>query len=231
MRHVSTMISFALLTTLLAACEEEPVAPPRYPFTFNVHADGQGLEGVQLTVNDNLIGTTNAQGVLQVDLTGPEGSPVRVDATCPAGHRAADEAQVHNLRRVQSLDPATAARGIEVTFSCPPERRNAVVVVRTPEQTDLPIMLDGLEVARTDGSGVAHLAVNMVPGTTFQVRLDTGSNERLRPRSPSQSFTVPDHDEVFLLEQAFREERVRRRRVRRPPPRPASTLPVRIGSH
>lgn len=230
MRQSLMTVLLAFASFVIGSCGEEPAPPPRYPFTFHAHADGQGLEGVQITVNDAPVGVTNAAGVLHVDLTGPEGAPVRIHAVCPEGHRSVDDAKMQNLRRVNSLDPATAARGIEVTFSCPPEHRNAVVLVRTHDQAGLPIMLDGREVARTDGSGVAHLAVAMLPGTTFQVLLDTRHNERLRPRSPTASYTIPDHDEVFVLDQRFEEEAPPRRR-RRARPRPAAPrLPIRIPS-
>ena len=233
MRRALITCLVALATgTLASSCDDEPAAPPRYPFTFNTHADGDGLEGVRINVNNAPVGVTNGEGVLRVDLTGPEGAPVRVSAVCPEGHRSTEDAQVHNLRRVQSLDPATAARGIEVTFACPPEHRNAVVVVRTHNQVGLPIMLDGREAARTDGSGVAHLAVVMTPGTAFQVLVDTRHNERLRPRSPTQTYTVPDRDEVFVLDQRFVEEAPPRRvRRRARAAAPASRLPQRISSH
>lgn len=214
----------------LAGCESEPEAPPRYPFTFSAHADVDPLAGVQVTVNGGPVGATDAQGLLHVDLTGPEGAPVSVSAVCPSGYRSPDQPQVHSLRHVQSLDPATARRGIEVTFDCPPEHRDAVVMVRTEGQTGMPVLLDGREVARTDDSGAAHVHVAMAPGTSFQVLLDTRNNERLRPRSPSQTFTVPDHDEVFVLDQHFEEERPPRRRRRRRVQRPTVHLPMRIPS-
>lgn len=231
MRQLITLALAAASLSLLTSCEEEPAPPPRYPFTFTAQADGQPLEGVEITVNERSVGRTNAEGVLRVDLTGPEGAHVRINASCPEGHRNATEPQTLPLRRVQSLDVAAAARGIEVVFSCPPERRNAVVVVRTHDRGDIPVLLDGREVARTDASGAAHLHVAMEPGTTFTVLLDTRSNERLRPSSPSQAFTVPDRDEVFVLDQRFEEQqprRVRRRTARPRVPRPVQ-IPTRIG--
>lgn len=222
-------LALAVLALGSAGCEEAPTPPPRHPFTFTVNADGEPLSGVSITVNDAPVGATDEEGVLRVDLTGPTGASVRVAAVCPEGHRT-PEAQTYSLRRVQSLDPATAARGIEASFTCPPERRQAVVVVRTHEQAGVPVMLDGREVARTDASGAAHLHVAMAPGTTFLVQLDTRHNERLRPRSPSQSYTLPDRDEVFVLDQRFAEEQppppVRRRPARRR--EPEVRIPIRI---
>lgn len=220
----------ALTIVLLLACSEEPEPPPRYPFTFNAHADGDPLPAVQILVNEQPVGTTNAEGVLRVDLTGPPGAQVRVSAACPAGYRNLEGQQVHNLRRVQAIDPAVTARGIEVSFACPPEHRSGVVVVRTHDQIGVPVMLDGREVARTDESGAAHVHVAMAPGTTFQVQLDTRHNAQLRPTSPSQSFTLPDHDEVFVLDQHFEIEAPPRRVVRRAAPRPVARLPIRIPS-
>lgn len=233
MRKLTTLTIAVVGVLIVASCDDEPVAPPRYPFTFTARADRAPLEGVQIRVNGGVVGATNSEGVLRVDLTGPEGAQVRVEASCPEGHRDAAEPQTHTLRRVQSLDPATSARGIEVPFACPPEHRNAVVVVRTHEQGGVPVLVDGREITRTDPSGAAHVHLAMAPGTTFQVLLDTRHNERLRPRSPTQTFTVPDRDDVFLLDQRFEEEQPPRVRRRVAPRRaePAVRLPVRIQSH
>lgn len=226
MRQLIVLALASASLSLITSCNDEPAPPPRYPFTFSAHADGRPLEGVEIMVNERSVGRTNAEGVLRVDLSGPEGAPVRLSAICPEGHRRTDP-QTMPLRRVQSLDPAAAARGMEVVFPCPPQRRNAVVVVRTHERGDIPVLLDGREVARTDASGAAHVHVAMEPGTTFTVLLDTRNHERLRPSSPSQAFTVPDRDEVFVLDQRFEEEQPRRvRRVSRP----RRPRPVRIAT-
>ena len=33
----------AIALLLLSGCDDEPVAPPTYPFTFTAHSDGQPL--------------------------------------------------------------------------------------------------------------------------------------------------------------------------------------------
>jgi len=232
-RHLTSLTSgVALAALVLAACSEEPAPAPRYPFTFTATSDDQPLEGVTVTVNDAPIGTTDGDGRLRRDLTGPEGAPVSVNAQCPEGHRSPEQAQVHTLRRVVSLDPAAQAQGIQVSFDCPPEHREAVVIVRTHDQTGLPIYVDGREVARTDDSGAAHIHMpQLAPQTSFQVRIATAAiNDRLRPSEPTQTYTIPDRDEVFVFDQRFEEEapprRRRRRRRRQPPP---VRLPIRIG--
>jgi hypothetical protein len=226
-KAIVTACSFALI---LGACGEDDEPPPRYPFTFSATVDNQPLEGVSITVNEQVAGTTNGEGLLQQDLTGPEGAPVSVGAQCPEGYTLRGETQVHTLRRVISLDPATSQRGIQVQFACAPEHRDAVVIVRAADRVGLPVELDGREVGRTDANGVAHVHVRMAPQTSFQLRIATASNERLRPQNPSRSFTVPDRDEVFVFDQPFEEEAPPRRRIRRATPRSTAVrLPIRIG--
>ncbi len=227
MRFALTLVACAFALT---ACEEEPPPPPRYPFTFTATTDGQPLEGVTIRVNEAPAGETNGEGLFRQDLTGPEGAPVSVGASCPEGYHLVGGSQSHTLRRVASLDPAVSNRGLQVSFECAPDYREAVVVVRTHDQTDLPVYLDGTEVTRTDESGAAHLHVRMQPNTSFEVRIATASNERLRPQAPSRSFTIPNHDAIFQFDQEFEEEAPpRRRRIRRPRPEPAVRLPIRIG--
>ncbi|MEC7519408.1 MAG: hypothetical protein VYE22_06045 [Myxococcota bacterium] len=227
MRHA---LIIAACAAALVACEEEEAPPPRYSFTFSATTDGQPLEGVTISVNDDPKGDTNGEGIFRQDLTGPEGAPISVNASCPEGYHLVGGAQSHTLRRVASLDPAVTNRGIQVSFECAPDYREAVVVVRTHDQTDLPVFLDGSEVTRTDESGAAHLYVRMQPNTSFEVRIATASNERLRPQEPSRSFTIPNRDAVFVFDQEFEEERPPRRvrRVRRAAPA-APRLPIRIG--
>lgn len=221
----------------LAACGDPP-PPPRFPVTFTAVADpGEGLAGVQLTANGAPIGTTGADGRLHVDLTGPEGSPVQIGATCPEGHRPPTTLPLITLRHVISLDPTTAALGLQVSVACPPAQRHGVVVVRAggdQSHPNVPVLIDGREVARTDASGVAHVALDMQPGQSFQVLLATADFPNLRPQSPRQSFTFPDGDDLFVFDQQFAVEEPPRARVRRrrPPTQqqaPTPVLPVRIG--
>lgn len=229
--RIGLALSALTVTTALACSDPEPEVVS-YPFTFTATSDGRPLEDVTVTLNEAPLGATGDDGILRSNLTGPEGSPVSLNAVCPEGHRSPDQAQVHTLRRVVSLDPATQAQGIQVSFDCPPEHREAVVIVRTHDQAGLPVYVDGREVTRTDESGVAHVHMpQMAPQTGFQVRIATAAiNDRLRPREPSQTFTVPDHDEVFVFDQRFEEEAPpRRRRRRRRRTQAPVRLPIRIG--
>ncbi len=219
------------LCLLTASCSEDGEAPPQpYTFTITATSDAQPLENVAVTCNGAVAGTTNAEGLVTIQRQGSEGQPVAFSVTCPQGYRTPGGSQTVTLRRVLSLDPQVQARGVELAFTCPPEFREAVVIVRTHDQAGLPVFVDGVEVTRTDASGAAHIHRRMTPNARFQVRVATTSNPRLRPVDPSQSYTIPDHDTVFLFDRQFEEEAPprRRRRRRRAPTRPR--LPIRIGS-
>lgn len=219
-------IALALLAASCGGGEEAPPQP--YTFTITATSDHHPLANVAVVYNDTVAGTTSAEGVLTANLFGPEGQPVSFSVRCPEGYRTPEDPQQVTLRRVMSLDPQVQQRGVELSFDCPPEFRDAVVIVRTYDQIGLPVYVDGVEVARTDASGVAHVHRRMTPATQFQIRIATASNPLLRPVDPSQSFTIPDHDTVFVFDRHFEVEQPVRRRVRRrAPARPR--LPVRIG--
>ena len=224
------LTSLLVLTVLLAGCEEER-PPPTYRVTFTAKSDAEPLEGVRIVADGRPLGDTDEDGILRVDLTGREGQAVAVNAQCPPGHRAPEQLPLLTLRTFRGLDPAAAERGIEMTVACPPAERTAAVVIRTGDEgADLPVMMAGREVARTDESGVAHLVMEMRPHSTFRLQIDTSANERLQPQNPGATFTVPDADEIFLYDQPFQVKQRRRRwrpRRREPEP-PTPMLPMRI---
>ncbi|MCS6799503.1 MAG: hypothetical protein NZ898_13435 [Myxococcota bacterium] len=221
-----------MIVVAVAACEPPP-PPPKHRVSFVARSDAEPLPGVRVSAWGRPLGQTGRDGVLRVDLEGLDGTSVPVAAECPPGHRTPSRLPPLTLRTFRGLDPRRAERGIEVAIDCPPAERVAAVVVRAAGQSDLPVLLGGREVARTDAGGVAHFSLRMAPHATFRVRLDTSSRPDLAPQNPGATFTVPDADEVFLYDQPF-EVRVRRRPTRRPrrppepPPPPGPTLPIRI---
>ena len=217
----------------LAGCGEPP-PPPTFPMTFVVVSDpGVPLAGVAITASQAPIGVTGPDGMLRVELTGPEGSPVPIGATCPEGYRTPTDLPTITLRQVVSLDPNAPARGLQVSIACPPTQRHGVVIVRAAgdaPQPDLPVLVDGREVARTDASGVAHVSLAMAPHQSFQVQLATAANPTLRPQDPRTSFVFSDSDDFFVFDQSFEVQRPRTvTRRRRPVAAPVPVGPVRIG--
>jgi len=220
------MLTLLALAALLGCEEERP--PPTYRVTFIATSDGDPLAAVRVIADGTPLGDTGEDGTLGVTLQGREGQAVAVSAQCPQGHRAPEQLPLLTLRSFRGVDPTAADRGIEMTIACPPSDRIAAVVIRASGQPDLPVMMRGREVARTDESGVAHLMLTESPNTTFRVELDTTEREDLRPQNPGATFTLPDSNEIFLYDQPFQIQQ-RRRRRRRPRPAPMGpTLPMRI---
>lgn len=217
-------LAYAFLLLCAACGDDEP--PPTFRVTFVAAADDSRLPGVEIRVAGRPIGRTSDNGELQVNLLGREGASVPYQIVCPAGYREVNNT-FHLTLRTFGARAANADRGVEVTVRCLPALREAAIVVRTSGRAGLPVLIQGQEATRTDSGGVAHFMLRMAPNSTFRVAIDTSSLPRLVPANPSESFTLADADDIFILDQRFTETPVPRRPPRRPPPRPPSG-PVRI---
>lgn len=200
------MRSLTLLALALSACGEPPPPAP-FPVTFEASSDpGVPLAGVTITAAGQPVGTTGEHGTLTAELRGPVGSLVAVGATCPAGHREPLPVPAVVLR--PAIDLATGAPAtMRVSVTCPPALRHGVLVVRATgagSREGIPVLVDGLEVARTDRSGVAHVALERPPGTTVNVMLATATvMPDLLPRDPVLPVSFADRDDIFYFDRPF----------------------------
>jgi hypothetical protein len=113
----------------------------------------------------------------------------------------------------------------EFLVTCAPERRTVLVAVRAENGPGLPVLYLGTEVARTDGSGAANVMLELPAEEQFDLTLGTPDGTKLHPRNPSETFRVPDHDDILSFNQAFL---VEKRPVRRAPPPRKPTGPVNL---
>lgn len=239
-RHVRLALVASLCATALAC--EEPPPPPVFPITFISESDpGSPLPGVTITVAGAPSAATGPDGTVRLELSGEEGTSVPVTAACPDGYRLATSLSPIVLRTTVGVGGAPAP-GLRVGISCPPTIRHGVVVVRaggtgTAPRAGLPVLIENREVARTDASGVAHVALDMAPGQTFTVLIATATaSPFLRPQDPQLTFQFPDADEIFAFDENFDEALPpppeRRPVHRRPPPTTSAPvlIPVRIPS-
>jgi hypothetical protein len=195
-----------------------------YPVRIRATTDGAPLPGAHITLAGEPVGVTGPDGILYVEIDGDEGASLSFSATCPPGHVSPDTLPPVRLRRVSGFDETGALRAVEREVPCPPALRHAVVVVRTEGLADLPVVVDGREVTRTDEAGVAHLAYRGEAGGELDVRLDTTSAPELRPSSPERSFPIPEGgDELYVWNVELRTPAPGRPGRPRPRPRPAPT--------
>ncbi len=227
--HFAVLLGVASVLVVGAACDDPP-PPPEYRVSFTALADAAALGGVEIAVAGRPLGVTGPDGTLRANLRGREGAVVAYRVKCPEGFREPEQSPPLTLRRFRGLDPAAAARGIELNIQCRPAERLAAVVVRAGGIPNLPVLMQGQPVAVTDASGVAHLLLKLPPNTSFTMTVDTRANPRLVPASPTQPFVVPDADDVLVFDAPLAEQQAptkRRRAVRRAP---VFTGPVRIPS-
>ncbi len=216
----TSLLAFLLTPSTLLACGgTQGPTTSSFAVTFTAEADqGVPLDGVVIAANGSAVGTSDEDGLVQTMIRGPEGTEIQIHYECPEGYRPTEESKTLRLHHFQSLDPTVQA-GLHMRVNCIPEQRRAVFVIRTG-QPNLPILLDGQVVARTNELGVAHVVREATPNTSFRLKVDTSGNPRLRPQEPGMQFVLAAHDEVFAWDQHFEVERprrrVRRRRRRRP---------------
>jgi hypothetical protein len=120
--------------------------------------------------------------------------------------------------RLHSFDRVGESQSgaLKVTLKCQPEKRLAVFIVRAKNGANLPVLLDRRSVAQTNHEGIAQFSTLAPPGTDFTIELDTASRPWLTPQHPTQLRTLPDADEIFIIDQSFdlRKAPPRRRRPR-----------------
>lgn len=169
---------------------------------------GKGLPGVALRRGAESVAVTDAGGHAKLTLSGEEGLSISIAVECPSGYSSPSEPILVALRR-----PSTNARQPRFEARCAPQTRTAVIGIRADNGADLPVMVLGKEIARTDASGAALVVLPVRPSENVAITLDTKgvTGVRLRPESPTLTYVAKDRDEVVVLEQRFSTEKLPRR--------------------
>lgn len=215
-RRILLPAILSALTLALPACDAlKSVPPPPQEVIVRVASDpGKPLEGAELLHNGKSVKTTDADGIAKLTLNGKDGETFDLFVKCPDGYQSPTKPLQVLLRRL--ADPSKSP---EYATTCPPTVRTAVVAVRAENGPNVAVMHLGREIGRTDASGAAHVVLKVKSDESFSLVLDTSEKgkERLRPQNPAASFTVKDHDEVFVFDKKFDLERVFRGGGRRGP--------------
>ncbi|MBX3225740.1 MAG: hypothetical protein KIT84_30815 [Labilithrix sp.] len=209
----------ALLAFVGAGCTEPPPAEP-FQISIRVESDpGKPMAGASISRANKLLGTTNAEGRVNLKIAGVEGEFTDVTVTCPEGYQMPPKPVSVKLTRI-----ADKTKIPEYLQQCPPAMRRVVVAVRAENGPNLPVMYLDKAVTRTDVGGAASFALEVPPGTNFSVVLNTIERHDIKPINPSRTFVVPSHDEVFLLDQKFEVEK------KAPPPKAKVFVPRALGA-
>lgn len=189
-----------------ARCKDlEP--PPRAPFQLYVKVEsdpGRPVVGALISRNNSTLNTTGADGRAMLSFSGEEGDGATANVTvkCPDTFQSPAKPVALKLTRLSDKTKIP-----EYGVSCPPTLRKVVVAVKADNGPFLPVVYLSRQISRTDASGAAHFALDLAPGSQFNVTLDTTENTKLKPESPSRPFTVGQSDEILVFEQRFDVER------------------------
>ncbi len=200
---------------VLVSCERRPNSARPFAVIFVVESDpGVRLRRALVSVDGDPAGESDSNGVVRTTLYGAPGQRLTIKLDCPDGHEGPSEPKILRLRRFERIGgPEPAA--MEITLRCEPTKRLAVFIVRAKNGPDLPVLLNGERVARTNRSGVAHFSTWGATGTDYTVELDTREHPQLLPQLPKHLFTLPDADEICVLNQSFDVKSEPRRRGHR----------------
>lgn len=203
--------SLCLVSALLALIACQRAAPPSHAHGLVIQAETTGhapLGGVEVSRHGDALGKTAASGALTLRLAGSEGQRLELEARCPASYVPERQVVSVTLRRLSGARQLPAYR-----VECQPATRTTVVAVRATNGPDLPVMYLGREIARTDSSGVAHVALTLRPGERYELGLDTGGKPLL-PASPRAVFVVGQEDELVFFDQRFQKRKLSTGRAR-----------------
>jgi hypothetical protein len=184
----------------LGGCSTRPAPNPDFAVAVTVQGDpATPLAAASVIVHGVALGATDAAGKAVVRLRGAEGDTIPLWVRCPADYTSPATPLNVTLRRLGEASPTPS-----YTVTCPPELRDVVVAVRT-NVPDLPVLYLRNEVARTDASGAAHVALRLRPGERFELLLSTAGDgkETLLPQNPTAVFVAKDEDQVLAFDQHF----------------------------
>ncbi len=201
-----------------------------------VRDDGVAVAGASVFVGDTPLGKTSAAGGLALELSGAEGDRFAIGASCPDPLRLVAQSLpeiVLSEIRGYGAEPAQ----LELVVTCQRPRRSVAVLVRARGEilelkekrakrrgkelrttvteveelplVDVSVLLNGQLLAKTDADGLAHLAFEVSPSTSFELTLDTASAgyEELVPHNPTATFDVRESDELYVFDQVLRDRR------------------------
>ncbi len=209
--NVQLSCATAALFIALTGCEHE--RPQTKPFEFVVRVTsepGEPVSNAELTRDGKLLGKTGTDGIVQLSSPGNEGETILVDVHCEERLLSPAKPLAVLLRHLN--EPRLLPR-YEVT--CSPRTRTLVVAIRAENGADLPVHRFGREVARTDRSGAALVALEIAPDEAVDLTLNTAQSPWLKPKDPTQRFQIGSADGPFIFSQSFQDARATPHRIRR----------------
>jgi hypothetical protein len=201
--RVSNYLAAAVSALIIGGCNMFAAVQDTQPFDILIKVEsdpGAPVGGASISHNGKVVSSTGIDGRAKLTLPGKEGDALDFSVECPAEFVSPNKPITVYLHRM-----ADKTKLAEYNTVCPPSTRKLVVSVRAENGPYLPVLYLGKPVARTDASGTAHILLMMRPGDQFELQLDTSEkgNERLRPKMPTGTFAMREHDDLQSFDQKF----------------------------
>lgn len=223
-----------LAMSICSACDEQRPSEISYEIAFKAVDDrGMELAGIAIKVGETLLGATDQNGSLRVEVQAREGEQYPLHAPCPKTYLPKDPPTEIFFRGVTALH-GEALTQIDLRLVCARSSRVAALMVHADGYANMPILIDGVAQASTGPDGFAHLRLDLAPGAQFQVSLDSSVEPTLVPVNPSQTMSMGEEDGLFVFDPTFREAPREKKPVRVRPRKkrivvePTPKRPVRI---
>src|SRR5690606_34955578 len=119
-----------LLTVLVGCSGSDQLGQRKFGVRVQVVGDdGRPLPGAQIVLGDRERGTTDADGVLSIDLLSLEGQHYAIKVKCPSGYSSPESIPPLQLASTRNLDAADTDRPVPVSITCARQIREVVLVV------------------------------------------------------------------------------------------------------
>lgn len=190
----------ALLGCLLGACGDTKLEAD-YPVEVYARADGVGVEGAVVKLNDEEIGQTDEEGRFEGTFHGTEEDEISLEVLAPEDFRLADDTSGSTVTKLAAERPEEGdptPKAVSVVVDLKPTSMDYVLLVDAPGK-HRPIYLNDELRDRTNPRGAQVVHFRGSPGETMEVRLDT----RSKKYSPLvKRLALGEDERVFILDKS-----------------------------
>lgn len=187
-----------------------------------VSASGEPVANATLLRNGAAVAQSSSDGLAAFEAVGTEGETVIFRAQCPTGYRSPDRPLAVALRTfAEEVSP-------EYDVACVRATNVLIVAVAAKGGAELPIRYLDNEIGRTSSHGAGHVRLELPPGQSVELVLDTRQRPELQPQNPVAHFTMGDSSELAVFKQEFTSRRNPTKRRPRHRAGSAARGPVRI---
>lgn len=223
MSKIPVILALLMLTS---SCGEEAAAPPAAPLNFSVEATVQtdsdvAVPNVAITLNGKIVGRTDADGKFSATLTEVPGESVTLGAIAPDGYRIIKGEEVSEQLKTATLSGTVSGVPVFLATTLESLKKDYFIWVKTgcgdhaAECAGWPVMVDGVEMTKTNSLGYANFSFTREPYTDVEVTIQTPG--AFVPANPTYAVSLEANATVYRLEQQFKDP-TRKKVVRRAAP-------------